>query len=252
MHPESPCRSVVTPKPKLSEPQYARRLVVVPCQYLPSPSPFLQPIFPSPSSHVSSVAVLHLFRRHIHLYYPTFLTPCSSAAVFTAGIVCHNHYPASPSCLHFHPPASLLRLSSHYLPSSCVLLRRCLYTFSDRIFSLLFIVLYYTACHALLCTIFLTIYYDLFTNLFFSLLAWLFSVSVMFLLWSYLPRFSCLAFTPPFSNMIIPLRYVCSYMIAPSLIFSTLIAPLMLWSDFSDLLGSACSDLLCISFLWTF
>ena len=35
MHPKSPCRSVVSPTPKLSDQRYALRLVVVTCRYFP-------------------------------------------------------------------------------------------------------------------------------------------------------------------------------------------------------------------------
>ena len=92
MHPESPCRSVVAPTPKLSERRYALRLVVAPCRYLPSPLPFFQSISPSLLSHISSFSVLHLLHRPIYPYCPTSTTPCSSASVFTADLVFHPHY----------------------------------------------------------------------------------------------------------------------------------------------------------------
>ena len=95
MHPESPCRSVVTPTPKLSEQRYALRLVVVPCRHFTSPLSFFQPISPSPSSHISSVAVPHLFHRRIHPCCPASPPLCSSAAGFAADIVCHPHYPGA-------------------------------------------------------------------------------------------------------------------------------------------------------------
>ena len=253
MHPESPCRSVVAPTPKLLERQYALRLVVITCRYLPSPSPFFQPISPSPSSHISSVAVLHLLRRRIHPCCPSYPTPCSSTAFFTADLVCHPHYPGAMICpqvcscylsvfsqslavltthfvisvvpylICFHPtsppspypsllsyisstvlvrlclhrwpclpslpPVSLLQSLSHYLPSFRVLWRCCLSTFSGRILSLLCIVLHYTVFSTLLHTNFLNLRSDLLTTLFFSLLARLFSLSVMFLICSDLPRF---------------------------------------------------------------
>ena len=93
MHSKSPYRSVVSPTPKLSERQYALRLVVFLCQYLPSPSLFFQPILPSLLSHISFVAVPHILQRHIHLCCTASPPLCSSAAVFTADLVCHPHYP---------------------------------------------------------------------------------------------------------------------------------------------------------------
>ena len=135
MHPKSPCRFVVAPMLKLSEQQYTLRLVVVPCQYFPSLSPSFQTISPSSSSHISSVSVPHLLHRCIHPCCPASTPQCSSAAVFTVDLVYHIHYTESTPPLHCHPPASLLRSSSHYLPLFRVLCRRCLSTFSDRIFS---------------------------------------------------------------------------------------------------------------------
>ena len=98
MNPEFPCRSIVVPTPKSSEWRYALRLVVIPCQYLPSLSLFFQPISPSPSSHISSVAVPHLLRRLIHLCCPASPPPCLSAAVFTADLIYHTHYPGATIC----------------------------------------------------------------------------------------------------------------------------------------------------------
>ena len=92
IHPESPCRSVVTLTPKFLDQQYALRLVVVTYQYLPSPLPFFQPIFPSPLSHISSVAVTHLFRRRIYPCCPASPPPCLSSNVFTADLVCHPYH----------------------------------------------------------------------------------------------------------------------------------------------------------------
>ena len=118
--------------------------------------------------------------------------------------------------------------SLHYLPSSCVLLHRCLSNFSNQILSLLWVVMYYTACFSLIHTTFLTLCSDILTTLLFYLLALLFSLSVMFSPRSNLPRFYPLDFTPLCSNLIIPLRSVCSDLLAPYLICSTLIAPIML------------------------
>ena len=92
MNPKFPCRSVVTLTPKLSEQQYALRLVVVPCQYLPSTSPFFQPISPYPSSHISYIAVLYLLRRRRNTCCPASPPPCFYASIFTADLVCHPHY----------------------------------------------------------------------------------------------------------------------------------------------------------------
>ena len=189
MHPKLTCMSVVSTKPKLSEGRYTLRLVVIPCQYFPSPSPSFQPISPSLLSHISSVAVLHLLRRHIHPCCHAYLPLCSYDASFTADLVCHPHYNTSTLCLCCCPPASLLQSSSHHLPSSHVLRRRCLSTLSDHIFSSLYVVLYYIACSALIRTNFLTLSSDLFTTLFSSILERLFSFSVMFYLCSDLPRF---------------------------------------------------------------
>ena len=93
MYPKFPCRSVVAPTPKLLEQRYALRLLVVPCQYLPSLSPSFQTIFPYPSSHISSVVVPHLLCRRIHIFCPAYPPLCSSAAVFAADLGCHTHYP---------------------------------------------------------------------------------------------------------------------------------------------------------------
>ena len=136
MHPKSPCSSVVTPTPNLLERLYALRLVVVPCQYFPSLLPFFQPISPSPSSYISYVAISNLLRYRIHTCCTASPPPCSSVSVFTADLVCHPHYPASPWCLHCHPPVSLLWFSSHYCPSSRVLHHRCLSTFLYLILAL--------------------------------------------------------------------------------------------------------------------
>ena len=63
MHPESPCRSVVAPTPKLSNRRYTLRLVVVTCRYFPSPSPCFQPISKYLSSRISSAADQSLLSR---------------------------------------------------------------------------------------------------------------------------------------------------------------------------------------------
>ena len=305
MHPESPCRSVVSPTPKLSEIQYALRLVVVSCWYLPSPLPFFQPISPFLSSHISFVVVPNLLHPRIHPCCPASPPPCYSASVFTDDLVCHPHYhvvmirphvgscslstfsqsiavltthlaisvvpylrccsPTSPPppypsllygipstvlarcCLHCRPYLPSLPLSlSHYLPSFRVLRRCCFSTFFGCILSLLCIVLYYTACSDMLHTTFLTLCSDLMTIILFSLLERLLSVCVMFLLYSDLPRFSPLVFTPLCSNLIIPLSSICSGLISQYLIWSNVIVTLMLWSACSNLLGSACSDLICL------
>ena len=123
MHPKLSCSSVVAPTPKLLEGRYALRLVVVPCRYFPSLSPLFQPISSSLSSHISSVAVPHLLRRFIHTCCPASPPLCLSAAIFTNDLVCHPHYPTSLPRLRCYPPASLLRSSLYYLPSSRVLHR---------------------------------------------------------------------------------------------------------------------------------
>ena len=252
MYPKSLCRSIVAPTSNLSERWYALRLALVPCQYFPNLSLFLQPILSSPLSHIYSVSVPHFLRRHIYPCCPTFLTQCLSAAVFTADFVCHPHYPASSPRLHCHPPMSLLQLSSHYLPLSRVHRRRCLSTFSDQIFSSLCFNMYCSACSTLIHTNFLTLRSDLLTTVLFSFLDHLFSVSVMFSFRSDMPYFSPLYFNMICSNLIILLISICSDLLAPSLICSTLIAPLMIWSTCSDLLWSSRLYLLCLSFLCTF
>ena len=178
MNPESPFRSVVSPTPKLSERRYALRLVVVPCRYCTSPSPVSQPFSPSLSNHISSVVVPHLLRRRIHSCCPAYPPLLLSLDVFTTDLVCLPHYPSSPPRLHCHPQASLLRFSLHYISSSRVLRWRCLSTFSDRIFSSLCVILYYTAWSALSHTNFITLCTGLLTTLFFSILERLFSLSL--------------------------------------------------------------------------
>ena len=106
IHPKFLCRSVVALMPKLSEQQYALRLVVVPCQHLPNPSIFFQPVSPSPSSHISYVAVLHLLHHSINSCCPAYLPPYLSAAVFTSDLFYHPHYPGA---------TILPQVSSHYL-----------------------------------------------------------------------------------------------------------------------------------------
>ena len=150
---KTPYRSVIIPTPNLLKQLYALRLVGVPCRFLHSPLSFFQPISPSLSSHIYSVAVPHLLCHRIYPCCPASPPPFLSATVFTADLVFHPHYPAFPPCLHCHTYASLLRFSSHYLLSSRVICCRCLSTFSDRIFSLLCIVLYYTVCSDLLRTL---------------------------------------------------------------------------------------------------
>ena len=101
--------------------------------------------------------------------------------------------------------------------------------------SSLYALLHYTAFSTLFRTTFLTLWSDQLTTLLSYRLVRLFSLYVMFLLRCDLPRFSSLAFTLLWSNMIIPLSSV--------------------WSDLlpliSDLLNSDCSahDLICL--LWS-
>ena len=130
---------------------------------------------------------MHLLCCCIYPCCPTSPPPCLSAAILTGHLVCHYHYPTSPPRLHCHPTAYMLWFSSHYLPSSRVLCYCCLSIFSDWIFSLLYIVLYHTACSIHIN--FLTLCSDLLTTFLFSLLARLFSLCVIFSLRSNLPRF---------------------------------------------------------------
>ena len=171
MHPKSPCRSVVVPTPNLLERRYALRLVVVPCRYLPILLPFFQPISPYPSSHISSIAILHLLLLRIHTCCPTSLPPWSYASVLTTDLVWHPHYLASPPRLRCHPPASLLRFSLHYLSLYHVIHHRCLSTFSDRIFSLPV-------------SIFTTLLDPLYSTLLFSFSTIILSLRFLFLFWN--------------------------------------------------------------------
>ena len=93
MNPESLYRSIVNLTPTILDQEYTLGLVAIPCQYLPSPSPFYQPISPSPFSHISSVVVPHLLHHRINPCCPASPPLCSSATVFTADLVCHPHYP---------------------------------------------------------------------------------------------------------------------------------------------------------------
>ena len=139
--------SVIAPTPKLSEGQYTLRLVVVPCQYLPSPSPSFQPISTSLSSHISYVAGPYILRRRIHPWCPASPPPCLSADVFIADLVCHPHYPASPLRLRCYPSASLSRSSLHCLPSSRIL--RCRF-FVYLLGSDILLAMYCSVLHCLL------------------------------------------------------------------------------------------------------
>ena len=232
MHPESPCRSAITLIPKLLVQRYALRLVFVPCWYFTCPLPFLQPILPTPLSHISSVAVPHIrfwciipvvldLCHHSHpllssplIFYSIPIIPEQWYALRLVvvscqylSVGCHTSNPfhhlfrptshllpskifsnAIPVVLHIRQHArpmmsSLLTLStihiilhlrcasifillrslSHYLISFCILHSRCLSTFSNRIFSSLYVVLYYTNCSALLHTTFFTLFSDLLT-----------------------------------------------------------------------------------------
>ena len=231
MHPELQCISVVSHTPKLLEWPYAFRLVVPPCQYLPNLLPFFQPIFPSLLSHISSVAVPHHLCYHIHFCCLASPPPCMSAAVLPTDLFFHPKYSISPPRLHCYPCASLLQSLLYYLPSFGVIHRRCLSTFSDRIFSLLCVLLYYTACSALLQSIFLGLRSDPLTTLFFSIFAWLFSLSVIF-------------HSAPIYRIFLHLPSICYDPIwsLPS-DMSDLICLIHLWYDQLWLLSS-CSDML--------
>ena len=215
-------------------------LSVVPCRYLPSPSLFLQPISPSLLSHISSDAVPHILRRRIHPCCPASLPQCSFAAVFTSDLVCHPYFPrlcCSPYHIIFNHSvyfAAVVCLPSPVVSSPCS-------------------ASFFTTLLDLLCS---TLIFSL-SPLIFSLqfpphLARLFYLSVMFSLCSDMQRFSPLAFTQFCSNFINSLRSVCSNMLSPYLICSTLITLLMLWFACSYLLGSTRSDMIYFLLLWTF
>ena len=132
--------------PNIPERRYSLRLVVIPCQYFSSPLPSFLPISPSTLSHISSSAVPHILSRRIYPCCPVYPPPFPSAAIFNTDLVCHPYYPVSPPRLNCYPRVSLLRSLLHYLPSFRVICRRFLSTLYDRIFSSLFVFLYYTSC----------------------------------------------------------------------------------------------------------
>ena len=166
-HPSLSSPLILSAIPIILERQNFLTLVVVPCQYLPSPFPSLQPISPYPLSHISSVAVPQIICRRIHLCCLASLPLCLSTAIFTTDLVFHPYF-LSLYCGPYHKKIPFFR----------VLCRRCLSTFPVQIFSLLYVVLYYTSCSALLHTTFITFGSDVLTKLLFSLLARLFSLSL--------------------------------------------------------------------------
>ena len=231
MHLKLPCMSVVAPTPNLLDQQYSLRLVAVPCQCSPSPLPLFQLISPSPSSNIYSVAVPHILCRRIHLYCPTYLPPCSSAAVFTADLVCYPRYPESPPCFHCHPPTSLLRFSLNYLSSSRVLSRY--FSLPSRII--------YSPRSASSCT---TLLAPLCSALLFSLFALILSLRFPFLFWhgsSLSPWCSCFA---PICRVFLHLPSLRSAPISsfPSALYAPICLP-HLWYAQLRLIHS-CSDLL--------
>ena len=206
---------------------------VVPCQYFPSPSPSLQPISPSLSSHISSVSIPHLHRTHP--YCPASTPPFLSAAVFTADLVCHPYLP----CICSGPYHIILHRSMYFAAVVCL----------PSPFG-------FSPCSASFCTSLLAL---LCYTLIFSLSALILSQQFSLLSWqgySLSPLCYCSAmiyhvFKPPAftllcSNLIINFSSVCSNMISPSLTFSTMIYLLILLSSCSNMLGSYLSDLLCL------
>ena len=212
-------------------------------------------------SAMSSTASIYIISKYLHHHHPH----------ITRHLLWHFHYypvisfavivaPAFIIILYFIPAAlsivwccclNYLLLSP--LPFSIGVIHLLMCTvLSYQVFSLLFIIIHYSARSDMLRTTFFTLWLNILAMLCSYLLARLFYISIMFFLHSNLPRFSTLAFTPLCSNLIISLRSVCSGLISPFLICSTMIALLMLWSDCSDLRGSACFYLICLSFLWTF
>ena len=113
MHFKSPCRSVVAPMPKLSELSYTLKLVVVPCRYLPIPSPSFQPIFA-----ISIVPHLFCCRPTYPLPpYPYLLSHISATVLFRR---CLHSWPCLPSPLSripTTPPLSSSRVSVEFLIS---------------------------------------------------------------------------------------------------------------------------------------
>ena len=116
MHPKLPCRLFVAPTTNISEERYVLRLVVFPCWYLTTLSPFFQPISPSTSSHIYSVAFLHILRRRMYPYLPPIrhrsCLPLSSPLTFSnipiipllhhASVVILLHLYCGPHWIIFH------------------------------------------------------------------------------------------------------------------------------------------------------
>ena len=237
MNPESPCRSIVTPMPKLSERLYDLRLLVVSCWYLPILLPFFQSSSPSPPSHISSVAVLHILLHHIHACCPASLPPCLSGR-------CLQRWPCllSPlSRISTAPPlaSSCVSVAVRITLSFIVLCTSTpfLSNLSYRIFSYLWVILYYTAFSTLIRTNFLTLRSDILTTIVF-----LFCHGSSLSLWCFCSAPICRVF------LHLPSLWSALICLLPSAL-SVTICLLHLWSaqlwficSCSDLLDPMCLD----------
>ena len=156
INPKSPCRSA--PLLKVPDREYALRLVVIPCQYFPIPSPSFQPTSPSALSHISSVAVPHL-QQHDRL-------PLSSPLTFSV-------IPIRP---HLHRTFVVILLSiccgPYCIIFLCPVYFATIVCLPSRIGSSPRSLLFYTTLLAPLCYALHSSLSDLIFSLRFSLLFW--------------------------------------------------------------------------------
>ena len=237
MYPKWPCRYVFTLTLKLSERQYALRLVGVPCQHLSSTLPFFQPTSPSPSSNISSVAFLYILRHRIHPCCPASPPPCLSAAVFTANLVQHLYYPASPPRLHCYPPRFCC---SPY----CIIFHHSVYF---AVVVCLPSPIVSSPCSALICT---TLFAPICSTLIFLLSSLIFSIYFSFLFWhiSYLSLWY--SSSAPICWVFLHLPLLCSAPIwsspsdlsAPIGLLHLYYAKLWLMPSCSNMLARICFD----------
>ena len=142
-------------------------------------------------------------------------------------------------CLISIPTMSLLRSLLHYLPLFHVIHYRSFSTFSIRIISSLCVVLHYTDCSALIWSTLILLLSALIFSLHFS---FLFCHGFSLCVWCSCSDPIChvflpLAFTPLWSNLIIPLGSVCS-----NLFFHIFYAQLWLLWSCANLLAPICLD----------
>ena len=200
-------------------------------------------ITPAISSAIEPI-IPHLLRHCIHLLLS--LSPLSLFFyIFTAAIIRRPSPPPTLSAIPIIP--HLYRASIVILPRLCCGSRRIIFhrpAYFSAIFCMTSWFRYYP-CSASFCT---TLLSPLCCTLVFSLSALIFSLHFSLLTWygsSLSPRCSLSApicriyplfFTPLLSNMSIPLSSVCSDLLAPYMLCSTLIAPICL-----DQLAQICS-----------